>query len=103
MSDDGNSHDEERSFEELYRDAIDASELLGDKPDINEWLDLGDDDHQYYEEAWDHAPIEDFTDGQMEAFVEMLLEVPFDEWDEMLEMWDEGDFWDWWEDNYGET
>jgi hypothetical protein len=101
MSDDDNGSDG-RDFEDEARDAVEPSDIFP-KPDIEDFLDLGDADREYYEQAWDAAPVETMTEGQLETFVEMLVDAGTDlteeEWEEMLdEMW--ADFWEWWEAHY---
>jgi hypothetical protein len=102
MSDDDNGSDG-RDFEDEARDAIDAGGLFADeKPDIEDYFNLGV-DREYYEEAWNNAPVESMTEGQLETFAEMLADAGYeltaDEWEEMLdEMWE--DFWEWWEAHY---
>jgi hypothetical protein len=96
-NDDGFGDDGE--FEDFLRDSIQPQDIL-DKPDINDYLDLGDYDRAEWETTWEIAPVEDFTDGQIDAFIEMVLgsELTWEElWDAMYE-----DFWEWWAENYGE-
>jgi hypothetical protein len=102
MSDDNNGSDGSE-FEDAINDAIDPSDLF-EKPDIDDFLDLGDFDREYYEKAWEIAPVETMTEGQLDTFVEMLVgagtDLTDEEWDDMLDAMFE-DFWDWWEENYG--
>lgn len=89
MSGDGSEYDD------AVNDAYDASELL-EKPDIDDWLtDYSDE----WVEAWDALPG-GMTDGQIEAFIDILWDLDLDEWD--IEAMYE-DFWDWWGEHYGEA
>lgn len=90
MSDDGNFGD----------GAYDPGDFL-DRPDIHDYFDPGD-DFEFYEQAWDAAPIDGFSEGQAEALAEMLVDWEGDI-EDLLDYWEEYGFWEWWEENYGET
>lgn len=85
----------DESFEELYERAIEASTLL-DKPDINDYLN---DYEPEWLEAWDGAPVEAMSAGQIAAFIDILSNIDFDDWPDW---YDDGfDYWEWFRENYG--
>lgn len=82
-------------WERLVEDAIDAGSLL-DKPDINDYL------YDYEPEwldAWQGAPVEEMTEGQIMGFIDVLSDMEFDEWPDFYDT--EFDYWDWFREAYG--
>lgn len=84
------------TFEELLADAITIRELGLEKPDINGYLDNYEPE---WEIAWEFAPVEDMSEGQINAFIDMLSDMDFEDWPD----WDADgfDYWEWWRENYG--
>lgn len=75
---------------------IEPSELL-DKPDIHEYL-AGDIEPEWYD-VWEASPVEDMSDGQIEALIEMLLDMPMEDWPDWFDA--DFDYWEWFNENYG--
>ena len=90
MSDDG--------FEELRDSAIEPLDLF-DKPDIDQYLT---DYEPEWLELWDASPVEDMSEGQIEALIDMVIDNDFSDytWEEMLADIYE-DFWEWYNEHYG--
>lgn len=76
-------------------DALDVRDIL-DKPDINDYL------YDYepeWEQIWETAPVEDMTEGQLESFIDMVIDHWSEmDWEDIYGGWD--DFWDWFRENY---
>lgn len=88
--------DDYETFNELVERSIEASELL-EKPDINKYLY---DYEQEWVEAWESAPIESMSNEQIAAFIDMLLEMSFDDWPDFYDS--DFDYWEWFRENYEE-
>lgn len=88
---------DDRTFEELIGQAIEASTLL-EKPDINQYLRGYEDE---WLEAWEGAPVELMTEGQIRAFIDLLIDMPFEDWPDFND--DDFDYWEWWREKYGGT
>jgi len=86
-------------WENAVENAIQAGSFLPNPPIDNYVYDYTDN----FEIAWDAAPLGDFTDGQIDAFIDILLGLDDDGWDDLMDAINNGewDFWDWWEENYG--
>lgn len=83
---------DDRSFDEMREEAIDVSEIA--KPDINDYL------YDYepeWLEVWDSAPIEDMTDAQIDAMIDLLSDIDIDEWPDFE---DYEAYWEWFRENY---
>jgi hypothetical protein len=88
----------ERDFDDLVSRSTEPGALF-DKPDINDYV------YDYEPEwlgIWSVAPVEDMTDGQIRAMVDMIMDLDLSEepWDEIWELMGE-DFWEWFREHYG--
>lgn len=85
-------------FDELTEYATEVADLL-DKPDINDYL-------SWYEpemlEVWERAPVEDMSDGQINAMIDVLNDNDWDQygWEDILADMDR-DYWEWFNEQYG--
>lgn len=86
---------DDRTFDELIGDAIDAGTIEFDKPDINDYLT---DYEQEWLEAWAGAPVETMTEGQIYGFIDVLSDMPIEDWPDFA---DDFDYWEWFREKYG--
>lgn len=91
--------DRRTEFQDQVDEALDVADLF-DKPDINDYI--YDFDPEWYD-AWDIAPVETMTEGQIGAFIDMVIGWHWDEftWADLLEEM-MADFWEWFRENYND-
>src|SRR5262245_45949429 len=70
---------QEREFQRAVDSAIEAKDLYGpgDKPELTDyWYDPSPEMYA----LWEEAPVEDMTDGQIRAFVDMVIAAEDESW-----------------------
>lgn len=89
---------ETQTFNDLIGEAIDAGSIIFDKPDINDYL-------SEYEpewlEAWAAVPVETMTEGQIRAFIDVLSDMPMEDWPDFGD--DAFNYWKWFNEQYGKA